>query len=119
MDVYIVCVYTYVWIYIYIYVHIYVHMGFSDGSVCKESPCNTGNIGDTGSIPGLVRYPGGGQSNPLQNPCLENPTDRVAWWAPVHRVAKSQTRCRVRELEERFRKRTRPALYRNRSPLMR
>ena len=37
-------------------------------------------------------YTGGGQSNPLQCSCLENPTDRGAWWATVHRVAKSQTR---------------------------
>ena len=30
--------------------------------------------------------------NPLQYSCLENPMDRGAWWATVHRVAKSQTR---------------------------
>ena len=30
--------------------------------------------------------------NPLQYPCLENPMDRGAWWAAVHRVAKSWTR---------------------------
>ena len=41
---------------------------------------------------GLVRSPGGGHSNPLQYSCLENPMDRGAWWATVHRVAKSQTR---------------------------
>ena len=35
--------------------------------------------------------PGGGHVNPLQNFCLENPRDRGAWWATVHRVAKSQT----------------------------
>ena len=27
---------------------------------------------------------GGGNSNPLQNSCLENPTDRGIWWATVH-----------------------------------
>ena len=35
---------------------------------------------------------GGGNGNPLQYSCLENPKDRGAWWATVHRVAKSQTR---------------------------
>ena len=45
-----------------------------------------------GSIPGLRRSPGGGHSNPLQYSCLENPMDRGAWWATVHRVVKSQTR---------------------------
>ena len=39
-----------------------------------------------------VRSPGGGHSNPLQYSCLENPTDRGAWWATVHKVAKCQTR---------------------------
>ena len=33
----------------------------------------------------------GSDSNPLQYSCLENPMDRKAWWATVHRVAKSQT----------------------------
>ena len=43
------------------------------------------------SIPGLGRSLGGGHGNPLQYSCLENPMDRGAWWATVHRVAKSQT----------------------------
>ena len=45
-----------------------------------------------GSIPGSGKYPGEGNGNPLQYSCLENPTDRGAWWATVHGVAKSQTR---------------------------
>ena len=45
-----------------------------------------------GSIPGLGRSPGGGNGNPLQHSCLENPTDRAAWQATVHGVTKSQTR---------------------------
>ena len=50
---------------------------------------------DLGLIPGLGRSPGGGgHGNPLQDPCLENPTDRGAWWATVHRVTESQTRRR-------------------------
>ena len=47
--------------------------------------------GDTGLIPGSGRPPGGGSGNPLQYSCLENPMDRGAWQAIVHRVAKSQT----------------------------
>ena len=43
------------------------------------------------SIPGSGRYPGGGRGNPLQYSCLENPIDRGAWWATVHRVTKNQT----------------------------
>ena len=49
------------------------------------------NAGDQGSIPGLGRSPGGGQSNPLQYFCLENSMDRGAWRATVHRVAQSWT----------------------------
>ena len=58
----------------------------------KNSPNNAGDIRDLGSIPGLGRSPGGGHGNPLQYSCLENFTDRGAWWATVHRVAKSWTR---------------------------
>jgi len=53
-------------------------------------PASAGNITDTGSIPGSRRNPEGGHSNPLQYSCLENSMDRGAWWATVHRVAKSQ-----------------------------
>ena len=47
--------------------------------------------GDVGSIPGLGRSPEVGNGNPLQYSCLGNPTDRGAWRATVHRVAKSWT----------------------------
>ena len=46
---------------------------------------------DMGSIPRSRRSPGGGNGNPLQYSCLENPIDRGAWWAVVHRVANSWT----------------------------
>ena len=49
-------------------------------------------IRDEGLIPELGQSPGEGHSNPFQCPCLENPMDSRAWWATVHRVAKSQTR---------------------------
>ena len=47
--------------------------------------------GDAGSIPGSRRGSAGGHGNPLQYSCLENPMVLGAWWATVHRVAKSQT----------------------------
>ena len=49
------------------------------------------NAGDTGSIPGSERSPGGGHGSPLQYSCLENPMDRVVWQAIDHGVAKSWT----------------------------
>ena len=55
--------------------------------VVKNLPVNAGDIRDTDSIPGLGRSPIGGNSNPLQYSCLENPMDRGAWQAAVHRVA--------------------------------
>ena len=45
-------------------------MGFPGGSEGKESACN---VGDLRSIPRLGRSPGGGNGNPVQYSCLENP----------------------------------------------
>ena len=53
------------------------------GSVVKNPPANAGS---PGSIPGVGRCPGGGNDNPVQYPCLENPADRGAWWATIHGV---------------------------------
>ena len=50
------------------------------------------NAGDLGSIPGLGRFPGEGNGNPLQCSCLENPRDGGAWWAAVYGVTQSQIR---------------------------
>ena len=58
----------------------------------KNLPANTGDRRDTGSIPGLGRFPGGGHGNPVQYSCLGNLMDRGAWRARVHGVAQSQTR---------------------------
>ena len=55
----------------------------------KKSACSAG---DASSIPGSGRSLGGGNGNPLQHSCLENPMDRGAWRAIVQRVAKSWTR---------------------------
>ena len=61
---------------------------FPGGSVVKNPPANAG---DVGSIPASGRSSGEGNGNPLQYSCMENPMDRGAWLATVHRVAKSQT----------------------------
>ena len=58
------------------------YMGFPDGSDGKKSACNAG---DLGSIPGLGRSPGEGNSNPLQYSCLENSMERGAL-STVHGV---------------------------------
>ena len=59
--------------------------------VVKNPPANAEDLRDVGSIPGSGRSPQGGNSNPLQCSCLENPMDRGAWQATVHRFAKSRT----------------------------
>ena len=59
--------------------------------VVKNLLANARDIRDPGLIPGFGRSPGGGHGNPLQYSCLENPTDRGAWQATVHGIAKSQT----------------------------
>ena len=68
-----------------------VELGSRGGSAVKNLPAMQ-FAGDSGSIPGSDRSPGGGHSSSLQSSCLENPSDRGAWWAPVHGVAKSQAR---------------------------
>ena len=55
----------------------------------KSLPAIAGDISDVGLIPGSERSPGGGNGNPLQYSCLENPMDRETWQAIVHRVPKS------------------------------
>ena len=62
--------------------------GFPGGSDGIESACNAG---DPSSIPGSGRSPEEGNGNPFQYSCLENPMDRGAWRATVHRVIKSWT----------------------------
>ena len=67
---------------------IYTKWGFPGGSVVKNLPANTG---DMGLISDLGRYSGEGNGKPLQYSCLGNPMDRGAWWSTVHGVAKSWT----------------------------
>ena len=72
--------------------YIYILCGASQVVlVVKDLPANARDIRDPGSIPGLGRPPGGGHGHPLQYSCLENPIDRRARRATVHRVAKRWT----------------------------
>ena len=57
----------------------------------QNLPANAGDIRDAGLISGSGKSPGGGHGTPLQYSCLENPMDRGAWQATVHRVTKNWT----------------------------
>ena len=57
--------------------------------VVKNPPANAGGAGDMDGSPGSRRSPGGGNGNPLNYSCLENPMDREAWQHIAHGVAKN------------------------------
>ena len=57
----------------------------------KNLPANAGDRGDTDLIPGLGRFPGGGNGNSLHYSCLQSPMDRGDLWAIVHGVTKNWT----------------------------
>ena len=60
--------------------------GFPGGSAMKNPPVNAG---DAGLMPGSRRRsPGGGNDNPIQHSCLENPMNRGAWQATVHEASR-------------------------------
>ena len=80
---------------------VYILLGFLGGTCGKELPADAVDVRESGLVPGLGRYPGGEQSNPLQYSCLENPLDRGTWLATVCRVAESQTR--LKQLSEHIR----------------
>ena len=61
------------------------------GASGKNLPANTGDEREEGLVHGSGRPPGGGRGNSLQSSGLGNPMDTGAWWAIVHRVAKSWT----------------------------
>ena len=63
----------------------FIELGFPGGSEVKNLPVNASATGDAGSIPGSERSPGGGNGNPLQYSCCDNP------WTEEPGVAKSQT----------------------------
>ena len=55
--------------------HLPIFWGFPGSAMVKNLPANAGDTGDTGSIPGLGRSPGGGHGSSLQHSCLEKPMD--------------------------------------------
>ena len=57
----------------------------------SDSKVSVYNVGDPGSSPGLGRYPGEGNGNPLQYSCLGKLMDRGAWQVTIHGVTKVQT----------------------------
>ena len=62
------------------------YMGASQlAPMVDNLPANAEDARDMG------RFPGGGNSNPLQYSCLKNPIDRASWWVTIHGVAKSRT----------------------------
>ena len=60
--------------------HFVKEYGFPGGAVVKNPPAKTGDIGNSGLIPESGRYPGGGNGNPFQYACLDNPMNREALW---------------------------------------
>ena len=76
----------------YVCICMYVYIWTSQVVLVVKNPtASAGDIGDSDPIPVLGRSSGEENGNPLQYSCLENPMDRGAWWATVHRVTKSQT----------------------------
>ena len=66
-----------------------IAVSFPGSSVVKNLHASAEATGYTDLIPGSGRSPGGGNGNPFQCSCLENPMDRGAWRATVHGVTKS------------------------------
>ena len=69
--------------------------GFPEATVIMHLTASAGGARDVNSIPGFGRSPGVGNWNPLQYSCVENSTDRGAWWARVQWVTKSQTQLSI------------------------
>ena len=84
--------------------------------VIKNSPANAGNTGDSDSMPGSGRFPGGGHGNAVQCSCLENLMDRDTWRDTVHRVAKSCTRPKLLSTHARVCAESCPTLCHNSTP---
>ena len=72
-------------------IYMYKSMSSQVVLVVKNLPVNAGDMRDVGSVPGLGRSPRGENGKPHQYSCLKTSMDRGAWWATIHRVAKSQT----------------------------
>ena len=78
--------------------------------VVKNPPANAGDRRGASSIPESRRSPGGGNGNPLQYSCLENPVERGAWWAMVRGVAQSWTQLKQLNMQCRLSAAFHPAL---------
>ena len=63
-----------------------MYQASKEALVVKNLPANAGDVRDGGLVPESGRSSGGGHGNLLQYSCLENPMDRGAWRATVHRV---------------------------------
>ena len=59
----------------------------------KNLPAHAAEVRNMGLIPGLGRCPGGGNGNPVQYSCLENPMNRGAWWVTVHQFSSVAQSC--------------------------
>ena len=88
-----VCLCGGIYIYVCIYIYIYTPHPWASqvALLVKNPPANVRDITNIGSTPGSERSLGGGHGNPFQYSFLENPMNRRAWRATVHRIAKSQT----------------------------
>ena len=67
---------------------IWIRIGFPGGTGGREPICQCRRHRDVGLLPGLGRFPGGGNGNPPRYSYLENPMDREVWRATAHRVTK-------------------------------
>ena len=74
-----------------IHTHTHIYIASQVVPVLKNLAANAANIKRCWFSPWVGKIPGGGNCNPLQYSCLENPLDREAWPATVHGVAKSWT----------------------------
>ena len=77
--------------YIHVYTDIYLVFQVAGQALVAQTVKSLAAVGDLGLIPWWGRSPREGNGTPLQYSCLENPTDRGAWWSAVHSVAKSET----------------------------
>jgi len=64
--------------------------GFPSGSEAKNSPAMQDHR-RCRFDPWVGKSPWRRHGNPLQYSYLENPMDRGAWWAIIHRIAKGWT----------------------------
>ena len=78
-----------------IFIYLISINGLPSYSVLKNLPANAGDAGDTGSISGSGRSPGGGNGNTFQYSRLDKSMDRGAWWATVHGVTWNQTQLSI------------------------